>query len=102
MLANILLLYTPRPLGMGSKDCFLSENSIVVYQIKRTQGENIMLANILPLNTSFITGDWSNILTLFLKDVLLHVNVKGKNCRTTCNKALKNLHTPDVLPWLKC
>ena len=39
--------------------------------------------------------------TFFLKKVMLHIKLKGKKCRTLCEKIFDIMHTIDLLGWVK-
>ena len=80
MVANILSTDTPFTQGVGSKGqtIYFSESSHVAYQIKADDAGSNMVANILPTDTPSTQGVGSKVkLYLFLKEVMLHIKLKG-------------------------
>ena len=88
------------PSGGSKSHFFFAESSHVACQINGNEAENIVLANSLPFNTP-TTPRWGQKVKIiyFLKKVMLHIKLKGKDCRTLCNFYL--MHTPDRLGLVK-
>ena len=80
MVANILPTDTPLTQGVGSKGqtIYFSESCHVVYQIKADHAGSNMVANILPPGTRLTQGWGQKVkLYLLLKEVMLHIKLKG-------------------------
>ena len=81
MVANILPTDTPSTEGVGSKGqtIYFSETSHFAYQIKADNAGSTMVANIVPTDTTLDPGGGvkrSNYI-FFLKEVMLHIELKG-------------------------
>ena len=80
MVAIILPTVTPSTQGVGSKGqtIYFSESSPVAYQIKADDAGSNMVANILPTDTPSTQGVGQKVkLYIFLKEVMLHIKLKG-------------------------
>ena len=80
MVANILPTATPSTQGVGSKGQTISfsESSHVAYQIKADDTRSNMVANICPQTHPRPRGWGQKVkLYLFLKEVMLHIKLKG-------------------------
>ena len=84
MVANILPTDTPSTQGVGAKGQTISfsESSNVAYQIKADDAGSNMVANILPTIHPRLRGWGQKVkLYLFLKEVKLHIKIKGIELR---------------------
>ena len=76
------LTHRPPPPGVDQNSTF-SVHGHVAYQIKGNDECSIKQANILSLHTPLTPGVGSNVKTFFLKVVMLHIKLNGKEYRLT-------------------
>ena len=84
MLANSKPLHAPLTPGLGSKVFFFSESSHVAYQINGNEAWNNIQANILPFTQPQPLDGVKRSRRFFQTKAMLHINSKGKKCRTLC------------------